>query len=256
MPRLSEIQEAFAAFLLSEPGAPAPASLRAALKGHAESGLKVYKNNVMSRLIEALGESYPAVKRLVGHAFFRFAAQSYMALDPPRVPMLLAYGTGFADFLAHLPQAACVPYLPDVARLERLYLEAYHAPEAEPLTAPAARWADERARGTLHPSARLMASPFPVSRIWELNRRAGPIEETEIPGEPEHLLVIRPWARVEVRRLSSGAYAMLAALKRGAALGEAFAAGKAQEPAFVPEPCLVSLLRGGTFVSLKESADV
>ena len=62
-------------------------------------------------------------------------ARAYALAEPPRSPVLMDYGAGFADFIAGFAPAASLPYLPDVARIERAWREAYHAADAEPLTA-------------------------------------------------------------------------------------------------------------------------
>ena len=230
---LAELQLEFARFVLAPPGQPAAPLLPAAVhrRGAAtEERLAVYKNNVYSRLIDALAATFPAVERLVGREFFRYAASEYIGIHAPRSPTLIGYGDRFADFLGRFAPAASVPYLPDVAELEFKYLEAYHAAEAAAMTVDAfdaALAEPERAPAlALHPSARLMQSRFPVSRIWELNVQAEPpLGKTQIPGEAEQLLVIRPRATVEVRRISPGAYASLLTLADGGTLAEALSAG-------------------------------
>ena len=258
MLRLREHQESLAAYVLAAPGLSAPPALLATVRDapSAAARLGIYKNNVFVRLIEALEASCPAVERLVGDDFFRFAARRYIPAHPPRSATLLDYGASFAAFLESFSPAASVPYLADVARLEWLYLRAYHAAEMSPLDA--ARWHDAPfaegcgLRLRLHPSTGLMTSPYPVSRIWELNRRARDVEETLLPAETEHLLVIRPHAQVEVRRLSPGAFAMVSAIGAGKPLGEACAAGRAVENGYESERHFAALLRGGTFVAFRE----
>jgi hypothetical protein len=258
MLRLREYQESLAAYVLAAPGTPAPAPLREVVCDAPTSAarLGIYRNNVFVRLIDALAAAYPAAARLVGEGFFRVAAQSYIPVHPPRSAALLDYGADFAAFLERFAPAASVPYLADVARLEWLYLRAYHAPDVSPLDGE--RWQDRPfapgcgSRLSLHPSAGLMTSSYPVSRIWELNRRAGDVEETLLPAEAERLLVIRPHALVEVRRLSAGAYALVRAIGAGRPLSDAFAVGQADDDAFEPGRHFAALLRGGTFVAFRE----
>ncbi len=77
--------------------------------------------------------AFPAVERIVGEEFFQAMARAYVLAEPPRSPVLMDYGTTFADFIAGFAPAASLPYLPDVARIERAWREAYHAEDAEPL---------------------------------------------------------------------------------------------------------------------------
>lgn len=253
---LAKLQADFADYLLAPPQRSVTASLSDSVVpggAPAEQRLAVYKNNVHAQLIDALAATFPAVERLVGGEFFRHAAREYVGIHPPRRPTLLGYGDRFPEFLGRFPPATTVPYLPDVARLELLYLEAYHAAEAEVLSAEQfTKWlaaGDKDAEIALHPSARLMQSGFPVSRIWELNRQTETLQgKTTIPGETEHLLIIRPHATVEVRRLSPGTYSALSALVRGRPLEAALAAGERPEPGIDLTRHLVSLAEGGTFL--------
>lgn len=262
MPELRDIQRSFTEFLLAAPGTRPVATLCNTIREptvSAERRLAIYKNNVYTQLIEALRDSYPAVHRLTGPPFFRFAATEYLIAHPPRSPTLLACGADFPAFLESFEPANSVPYLPDVARLERLYLEAYHAAEALPLAKAAfAKHLSERMTQPallLHPSARLMTSPFPVSRIWEVNVRSSTFEgKQKIPGGAENLLIVRPRATVEVRRVSRGAYAAVAALEQGLSIHDALVAGAETDPGIDLDRHLLSLADGGTFCS-REKAD-
>lgn len=255
MSPLTEIQERLAAYLLSVPAGRPNAELLRVIEPHplgAEQQLAVYKNNVHSRLVEALADTFPAVVRLVGDEFFRFAAREFASAHPPRRPTLVGYGVHFPGFLRDFEPAAAVPYLPDVAELEYLYLSAYHAAEAVPLSraefSVLLRAPDERSRLALHPSARLMTSPHPVSRIWEINVRSEPIDgKVRIAGEREHLLIIRPRASVEVRRVSAAAWRALAVLGQGEGYAAAVHAALSESPRCDIDRELASLAAGETF---------
>ncbi len=259
---LPDLQRSFTEFLLSAPGTRPDAALCNAIREQTvPTGrrLAIYKNNVYTQLIEALRDSYPAVHRLTGAEFFRFAATEYLMAHPPLSPTLLAYGENFPRFLGEFEPASSVPYLPDVARLEQLYLESYHAAEATPLPKSAfAKYLSERPTQPdlrLHPSARLMASPFPVSHIWEVNVRSSTIDgKQRIPGGAEYLLIVRPRATVEVRRVSRGAHAALVALEQGLSINEALTAGAEADPGTDLGQHLLSLADGETFCS-REKAD-
>jgi len=252
---LPDLQRSITDFLLSSPGTRADPVLCAAIREQgvpAATLLAIYKNNVYTQLVGALRDSYPAVHRLTGEEFFRFAATEYMHAYRPRSPMLLGYGKNFPGFLKGFDPASSVPYLPDVARLEQLYLESYHAAEAIPL--PKAAFPPYLSESftqpdlRLHPSARLMASPYPVSRIWEVNVQSSAIEgKQRIPGGAEYLLIVRPRATVEVRRISRGAHAVLTAIARGFSVPEALATGIESEPEVDLVTHLLSLAEGETF---------
>ncbi len=252
MPPLPEFQSAMARYLTSAPGPKVPALLRNLLppgSSRPDKRFAVYKNNVYARLVDTLRDTFPAVERLVGEEFFRYAAVEYIAQTPPVTASLLAYGHGFPEFLAEYPPVAQLPYLGDVARLELLYLEAYHAVDAEPSGEVSPVTLGDDIFPKLHPSARLMTSPFQVSRIWELNRSDATIEEVALPSTREYLLVIRPAREVEVRRLRFGAYAALFAIAYGASLTGAREEAEWAEPGIDFQAHYESMARGGTFVA-------
>ena len=252
MPQLREFQSAMADYLTSPPGPEVPAFLRSLLPpdaSRADKRFAVYKNNVYARLVDALRDSFPAVERLVGEDFFRYAAVEYIAQTPPKAASLLAYGNAFPEFFSEFPAVAHIPYLADVARLELLYLEAYHAADAEPSRAPSPVTDGDGIWPMLHPSARLMTSPFQISRIWELNRSDASFEDVALPPMKEYLLLIRPARQVEVRRVSFGAYAALFAFAHGASLAGARDEAEWAEPEGEFSTQYESLVRGGTFVA-------
>jgi hypothetical protein len=87
-----------------------------------------------------------------------------------------------------------------------------------------------------------------VSRIWEVNVQSSAIEgKQRIPGGAEYLLIVRPRATVEVRRISRGAHAVLTAIARGFSVPEALATGIESEPEVDLVTHLLSLAEGETF---------
>src|SRR3546814_16737936 len=88
-----------------------------------------------------------------------------------------------------------MPWLADGARIERAWLDAYHAADAEPL-APSALSAipPERLAGTVltpHPATRIVRSRYPATTIFAANRSDRPVGRIEATG-PEDALVTRP----------------------------------------------------------------
>ncbi|HUL95809.1 MAG TPA: DNA-binding domain-containing protein [Usitatibacter sp.] len=202
-----------------------------------EPGIEAYRRNMLANLGNALGATYPVVKRLVGDAFFNEAARRYVRAEPSRSGDLNEYGGGFASFLAAYPYARELEYLPDVARLEWACHESYHAAGAVPFDAAAlaavAPESYEGLRFVLHPALRLVASPHAVVEIWEANQpqRDGTPSRTE---GPDHAVVSRAGELVHVRLASPVEWKFLSALARGATLGEAAQAlGEAHAQAFL-----------------------
>ena len=187
------------------------------------SRLAVYRNNVVVSLVEALAAAYPAVLALVGEPFFKAAAGVYVRSEPPRSPVLITYGQSFADFLEGFTPAAKLPFLADVARLERLWLEAYHAADATPQPIEQLGAIPENelpaTRISLHPSARLFRSRWPVAALWAANSGRGAHVDVDLQ-RPEAVLLVRPRETVQVRVVTPGLFAFLEALQTGKPLGE------------------------------------
>ena len=94
----------------------------------------MYRNNVTVSLIDALAAVYPAVQRITGVDFFRAMARFHVRATPPTSPLLFEYGRDFPAFIEGYEYAQAMPWLADTARIERAWLDAYHAADAEPLS--------------------------------------------------------------------------------------------------------------------------
>ena len=218
--------EAFAA-ALRDPARPAPAGF-----GSTEGPRRfaVYRNNVAVSLADALEATYPAVAALVGRAFLRAAAREFARAEPPRSPVLIDWGGGFADFLAGFPPAASLPYLPDVARLEWSWTRAYHAADAAPAGLDLLGAVPPETLGARrlvpHPSLQIVASRFAAVSIWEeVTGRAA--RAPSDPRRAEAAMVLRPDMAVTVARLSPGEAAFLSTLAAGGTVTAAAEAGRA-----------------------------
>ncbi|MGJ3262903.1 MAG: putative DNA-binding domain-containing protein [Salinarimonas sp.] len=229
-------------------GAAVPAGLTARDPAQVARRFAVYRNNVTASLVEALVTRFPVVQRLVGEAFFRAAARTFVAQSPPRSPVLTFYGDAFADFLAGFPPAAALPYLADVARLEAARTHAYHAADAAPLAAGALAAVTERDPALWglapHPALRIVASAHPIVAIWAMNQPGatpGPLA-SRAPGTA---LVARPRLEVRVAAAEAGEAAFLAACARGASYAGAVASALGGGASFDPGRALARILTLG-----------
>ena len=156
---------------------------RAAVAGpngkSARKRYSVYRNNVTVSLINALAAVFPATMRITGVDFFRAMARFHVRATPPTSPLLFEYGHDFADFIERYQYAKSMPWLADVARIERAWLDAYHAADVEALapqvlaSIPPERLAE--AVLTPHPATRIVCSRFPALMIFAANRSDGPV---------------------------------------------------------------------------------
>lgn len=236
MPSLPELQAAFAAALVDGSDAALLAHVVADRIAPAER-LAVYRNNLRHNFREALRAVYPVVERLVGTRFFDHAADRYTRAHPSTSGDIHAFGARFADFLGAFEPAAGLRYLPDVARLEWAMHEVFHAaaPPAFPLerlaaVPPAALGA---LRFSLSPACRLLASPWPIHRLWALNQPDTAWDEAfDLYAGGVAVLVRRSGFAVELEALPAAEFALLAGLAAGQPLGAALEAVHASAPDF------------------------
>lgn len=228
--------------------AAAQAEFLAAVLGASEPadpGLAAYRRSILGARSGALAAAHPVTQRLVGEAFFAEAARRYALSTPSSSGDLHAYGKDFADFLEAYPYAQGLPYLPDVARLEWAVHECSHASDGEGFDVASLAAVPPRdlesLRFTLHPAARLVASPHPVLAIWEANQADRDGTPARLEGG-ERVLVRREGRKVSPVCLGEPEWALLAAFSRGASLGDASASLEAAGQALAPALARVAAL--------------
>jgi hypothetical protein len=213
----------------------------------------VYRNNVTVSLIDALAATYPAVQRITGPDFFRAMARFHIRETPPTSPLLFEYGRDFPAFIERYGYAQSLPFLADVARIERAWLDAYHAADAAPLSPVAlAVVAPDRLADlifTSHPATRIVRSSFAAVTLFAANRGAAPVSTIDA-SMPEDALITRPEFDVTVRPLPSGGAIFLSDLVSGRPLAEAAAAALDYSPAFDLATNISGLIEAGAFTSV------
>ncbi|MGD9539224.1 MAG: DUF2063 domain-containing protein [Alphaproteobacteria bacterium] len=243
----------FAAALI-DPARATPADVvgprgKAAIKRY-----NVYRNNVTVSLIEALAAIYPAVQRITGVEFFRAMARFHIRATPPTSPLLFEYGRDFPAFIEAYEYARAMPWLADTARLERAWLDAYHAADAPPLSPDALAAVPPAGLGDLafetHPAARIVRSPYPAVAIFAVNRAEGPAAPLR-SNDAEDALVTRPDMEVAVRRLPPGGAAFLTSLIAGETLGRAAGAALDENPSFDLAANIAGMIEAGVFTAIR-----
>jgi Putative DNA-binding domain len=247
-------QGAFAAALL-DPGAPCPDGLRAWNGSDPAARFAVYRNNVVHSLVDALAETFPVSRELVGDEFFRAMARVFVLASPPRSRVLATYGEWFPGCVERFEPARTVPYLADVARLEMARVRAFHAADARPVEARAiadALAAPDLApmlRVTCHPSLSVIRSSYAVVSLWAAHQGIGDIADVD-PDDAEDALVVRRGLEVEVVGLPAGGAAFVQDLLAGRSLGDATARACAEERAFDLAAILTLLMRVDAIATL------
>lgn len=251
-PELTSGNAAFAAALLA-PDLPLPDGVVGPRGKKAEKRFAVYRNNVTVSLVTALGDIFPAVKALLGPARFADLARLHITADPPRSPLLFEYGADFPALLESFEPLRRFPYLADVARLERAWLDAFHAADAAPLDpARLANVPAEKLGGvtfTTHPATQLVASDFAIVTIVSRCRANLPLDNVD-PREVEAGLITRPLDGVELRHVPSSAVPFFAAVLSGDTLGDAANLAGMADPAFDLAAAIAALIESGATTDL------
>jgi hypothetical protein len=215
----------------------------------AQPAFAVYRNTMMSGCIDALQANFPSVARLVGSDWFRAAAATCVRTDPPHDGRLLMYGERFADFLAGFEPARELPYLPGVARLDRLWIEAHTAADANAVEAAwLAQLSPEQLGATRlapHPAARWChVADLPVFSIWSTSRQ-GIDPPAAFVWQGEGALLTRPAADVQWQPLEASGCVFLDACADGQTLAEAASAALGHAPELDVAALLSQLLSAG-----------
>lgn len=242
--------------LLLRGGSAATALVRPTASLSGQQRLQVYRNNMFESLIAALGAVYPVVARLVGTGFFRHAAKACISAHPSRSGNLQDFGGEFPGFLRAYAPAADLPYLSDVAALEWALHRAYHEAEQPALAlerlaqVPAAEQAGLRLR--LQPSARFVASRYPVLRIWQANQPEALDDGSTISLDEGgvNLLVVQHALEIEFRLLGLAESRWLCALADEASLADATRRALDADPAFDLMAVLARHLGRGLFTEV------
>jgi hypothetical protein len=248
---------AFASALL-DPDRSTPVAVAGPNGKAATKRYNVYRNNVTVSLINALAAVFPATMRITGADFFRAMARFHVRAAAPTSPLLFEYGRDFPDFIERYEYAASMPWLADVARIERAWLDAYHAANAKPLapgdlaSIPPERLADIVLMP--HPATQILRSSYPAVTIFASNRSNGPVGRIEATG-PEDALITRPDLEVIVRRLPPGGAAFIAHLMAGESLGAAATIALSHSPEFDLPANIAGILEAGAFTAIRWEVD-
>jgi hypothetical protein len=212
----------------------APSVLEALVHGDdrlsAAERIGIYADAYFYRLLECLGEDFPATLAVLGADNFAALVKGYLLEHPPTEPSILYAGLYLADFINDHPFAERWPFIADLARLERTVLDVFHAADAPALrletlhAVPSEEWPALKLR--THPAVAIVHSQWRISDVLHT------VEQGREWTDPEHeeasVLVWRQNALVNYRNLEPVERDALLIVSKGAsfaAVCEAVAAG-------------------------------
>lgn len=242
---LGKFQSAFIAALYGQP------SSIDLLPLITQTGFTVYRNTVLKGCVDALQANFPTVERLVGTDWFRAAAAIHAAQTPPCDARLILYGAQFATFLEQFKPAQSLPYLADVARADRLWIETHIAPEDSALDVQSMTSISPEHLGQQHLQPRsdvrwLWFAGQPIYSIWHHNRLGLPLPEP-LAWEGQGLLLRRVDDEVVWQLLSEAECGFLDACAAGQTLETAANRVLALDPTLNFTALLSRLLEADVF---------
>lgn len=194
-------------------------------RGSLDDRWHVYTHGYVARVAEALCDEYAAVERILGPTAFESLVARYLMACPPRSFDLAHAGDRLASFLESDPLTTELPFLPELAELERALAQAFVAPDARPLDWEALRHEDPAVVAdrplALAPGTRLLRSAWPLVDLWNCRRRGDDQVDVELRDRPQTALVYRRGFVARCEALDDGAARLVEAAAQGLSLAQA-----------------------------------
>lgn len=245
------LQTATFANALLDPDLPIPQGV--GRNGHkAPKRFSIYRNNVVVGLMDALKAAYPSIVVIMGEENFDRVARNFILHHPPSSPMMQKYGSGFPAFLENFKPLRNSPFLVDVAKAERAWLDAWHAvdepalcPEELGAIAPDATM--ELVFTTLRATT-LIESDYPVHTLFNA-RHSWPAPGIDL-GESQALLITRPGLECITTLLDAPGQTFFRQLISGRTLSASLGEALALDEEFDPANAIALMLQTGAFAAL------
>ncbi len=219
-PKLHEVQSFFWRSIAGEPGEykfepVLVAEIEPSRTQNPAQRLEVYADAYFLRLRDVLAEDFPRIAKLLGAEAFDRLARGYIKAHPSTDPSVRHLGRAMAEFIRN--QDGMPPWLADLAVLEWARINAFDAPDDEPVTVAKLTAIDPAAWPQLRlvpiGSLEILTAAWPVHRIWA--------EESPEDLEPVQTLM-RVWRRADFSVVHASMDERESAAMRGMLVGETF----------------------------------
>ena len=178
-----------------------------------EERLELYHRQYWFRLLDSLGEDFPALHWLLGEEAFWNLIEDYLLANPPTSHSLRYLGAGLADHIAR--HASAIPHAPhaeDLARVEYalcLAVELGERPTVEP-----ANLATDRL--DLQPHLQFIPMRTPAEILHARAMRSAPCRHLSAPKKTAIRIVAiyRYRNEAQLRRVPAPEHALLSAIAR------------------------------------------
>jgi hypothetical protein len=183
--------------------------------------LDIYAHMYFFRILDVLRDAYPKVAAVLGEDAFHNLIVDYLVACPPAHPSLSRAGRGLPAFIVGHREHAQRPWLVELARIERAYVDLFDGPDTNPITVDDLRQLGPEPlvglRITLVRCHALVENEFAVADLWrrlDRNEAAG-----EVARARESVVVWRAGINVLHRDVDHGEAAHLRAVVRGTTIG-------------------------------------
>ena len=227
--RLQQHESEFAAVLGSETGTNHNNFLSGIKAGSSkippQLAVEIYRNNTRAARVSALEQIYPVCRKILGQEVFLSIAREYVTDDHQGSADLNTYGKMFFKHLYRLVKSHRLPldflYLKDLARLEFMHNSAYYADDDPVFDFDRFEHAVNHGidiRLQLSNTLGLIASEFPLYRIWTNNRHYHDVGQVAQIEHTQHLVVYREVFRPAIEHTGTTAFRLLEAIQKGLSL--------------------------------------
>lgn len=184
--------------------------------------LSVYAEGYEIRFRDGVAEVYEALRWVLGEVQFIALVRDYSEKFPSRDTNLSFVGRYLPEYLASVPLTKELPFILDLAKLEWLACEAFHAYDAFPVSAgEIAKMAPElltQSQLIFQPSVSVIRSDWPILDIWNSRKMSRNEADIQLEGKPQSVMVCRHGTKVECRLLLDWQFQIFQGLREGSSL--------------------------------------
>lgn len=192
--------------------------------------LELYHRQYWYRLLDSLGEDFPALKLVLGAQPFWTLLERYLEATPPQAFSLRPLGAGLAGFVAQRrAQLAHPDHVLDITRLEYAWIQAFDAAECP--AAPSDSLASVELG--LQPHVTVLALSTPADTLWRRAYEGRPRGRiSAAAAHPDRFVAVyRDGLHRQIERVHPAGYALLSAIADHGSLEQALEAAAPHLPA-------------------------
>lgn len=212
----------------------------------------VYRNNVISSLIDALADNFPVLQAQVGEIYFRGMTAEFIRESPPVSPVLAYYGEELAAWIAAYPPLGDWPWLADLAKLEYAFIIALHAADNTVSEKIFSKPIEPLTEGLiLDSSLQVINSFYAIYQIWCAHQQGESLSKIN-PYQSESVLLFRHKDDVLILPVDIAGAQFICSLIAGKTMMQSLEDALQYDSRFTPENTLVQLHHYKLLVAVRD----